>query len=74
MKPQDIIFVIALVFLIYQRNPRLAAGVGIFCLVIAMPLFQFWIFFTAQRLVMYAAAFFLLSIIFHILNLKKESK
>lgn len=74
MKPQDIIFLIVLVSVIFTRNPKYAAIVGILCLIFAIPLFQFWIFFTAQRLVMYAAAFFLLAIIFHIIDLKRESK
>lgn len=74
MKPQDIIFFIIFFSLIIKRDPRLSAGVGIAALILSIPLFSFWIFFTAERLTWYAGAFFLLSVIFHILNLKKENK
>jgi len=63
MKPQDIIFLIVLILLIFQRNYKLSALAGISSLLLSIPLFYFWIFFTAQRLVMYAAGFILLSII-----------
>ena len=72
MKIQDIVFFIVFISLFIKRDPRLAAGAGIISLILSIPLFSFWIFFTAQRLVMYAAAFFLLSIIFHLINLRKE--
>ena len=71
MKPQDIIFLIALAFLLYKRDPRLAAAFGIFSLLLAMPLFYRWIFFTAERLTWYAAGFFLVSIILHLIHMKE---
>lgn len=74
MKPQDILFVIALVVLLWRRNPREIALAGIICLLIAMPLFYKWVFFTAQRLTYYAVAFFAISTILHLINLRKEFK
>ena len=63
MKIQDLGFLGLLVLLIYFKKPRLSAVAGLVCLIVSMPLFYFWIFFTAERLTWYAASFFLLSII-----------
>lgn len=71
MKIQDIIFVLTLVFLLYKHNSYWLVVAGIVCLIISIPLFSFWIFFTAERLTWYAAGFFLLAIIFYIFNIKK---
>lgn len=64
MKPQDILFIIALAILIWRRNPRLFVAIGLICLVFAIPLFHLWIFFTAERLVWYAATFFFFAVCF----------
>lgn len=66
MKPQDIAFIIILVALIAMRKPKLLVAAGISCLFIAIPLFAKWIFFTAERLTWYAAAFFLIAIVFYV--------
>lgn len=58
MKIQDIIFFGLFTLLVVSRRPRLAVIVGLFCLILSMPLFYFWVFFTAERLTWYAAAFF----------------
>lgn len=71
MKPQDLVFVVLLAFLLYKKSPRLAAGFGIVSLLLSIPLFYRWIFFTAERLTWYAAAFFLLSTILYMIELKK---
>lgn len=63
MKIQDIGFFLILVVALAIKKPRLSVGLGIACLLLAMPLFAQWIFFTAERLTWYAAAFFLLAII-----------
>jgi hypothetical protein len=63
MKPQDILFIIILLAVLVLRKPKYAALLGLTCLILAMPLFQFWVFFTAERLVMYGAAFLLVSCI-----------
>jgi len=64
MKVQDLFFFTVFLVVAWRRNGRLAAAVGLACLLLAIPLFSFWIFFTAERLTWYAAAFFLLSVIF----------
>jgi len=66
MKIQDIVFFLVLFFLIFRKNPRWTVISGLICLVLSIPLFSFWIFFTAERLTWYAAAFFLLAIIFYL--------
>ena len=73
MKIQDILFLIFLTFLVYKRNPKYLFLAGIFSLILSIPLFYFWIFFTAQRLVEYAAAFFFLGI-YYLFRLKTPMK
>jgi hypothetical protein len=59
MKIQDIAFVIALLILLVIRKPKWFVYAGIGSLVLAIPLFAKWIFFTAERLTWYSAGFFL---------------
>jgi hypothetical protein len=66
MKPQDIVFIIGLVFVLYKRNPTYATVIGLVLLLLSIPLFYLQIFFTAQRFVMYAAGFLLVSAVFHL--------
>ncbi len=68
MKPQDIAFFVLFVFLIILRRPVLFVWVGLGCLVLAIPLFATWTFFTAERLTWYAAAFFLTFILISLLK------
>jgi len=63
MKVQDVVFVLVFVIFLYKRNPSFPALAGMISLLLAMPLFAFWVFFTAERLTWYAAAFFFLSIV-----------
>lgn len=71
MKPQDILFIIVLFILIlFKRSAKIATFAGLCCVIIAIPLFAKWIFFTAERLIWYGAGFFLLAIIYKV----KESK
>lgn len=63
IKIQDIVFILLFLFVLWRKNARLAAIVGLACLILAIPLFKFWIFFTAERLTWYAAAFFAYAII-----------
>jgi len=72
MKIQDIAFFVVLIFLIFKRNPNWAVVTGILSLALSIPLFYFRIFFTAERLVQYAAGFFLLAIIFHLFKLNER--
>ena len=62
MKAQDLIFLITILFIAWRRSSQLTIIIGLACLILAIPLFGFWIFFTAERLTMYAAGFFLLAI------------
>ena len=57
MKVQDIGFLSAFILILAIRNPRVCALAGIACLVVAIPLFATWTFFTAERLTWYAGAF-----------------
>lgn len=63
MKIQDILFIIVFILVLLKRDSRISTITGLICLALSIPLFAFWIFFTAQHLVWYAFAFFLLSII-----------
>jgi len=71
MKIQDILFFLVLVVLVVLRKPRLFVWMGLISLILAIPLFATWIFFTAERLTWYAAAFFLIFIGFSLLRLHK---
>lgn len=68
MKIQDIAFLIFLGILLIIRKPILFVYAGIACLVFSIPLFSKWIFFTAERLTWYAAAFFLIFIIISLIT------
>lgn len=74
MKVQDIAFVLLFLFVLWRSNERLSVIIGLFCLFLAIPLFQFWIFFTAERLTWYAAAFFAYGILSQLTKLIKKKK
>lgn len=63
MKPQDILFFLVFGSLLGIRKPRLFVIAGLASLVLAIPLFATWTFFTAERLTWYAAAFFVTFIV-----------
>jgi hypothetical protein len=67
MKLQDILFILVLAFLFYKHNPKWFVLAGLVCLILSMPLFHFWIFFTAERLVSYSVGFlfFAIVLLFH---------
>lgn len=74
MKPQDILFVAILAIILIKRfDPKWVALLGVSCILLSMPLFSLWIFFTAQRLMWYAAAFFLVSVTLTLLRLRKNT-
>jgi hypothetical protein len=68
MKFQDIIFLVIFFLVLLKRDSRIATLAGITCLVLSIPLFALWVFFTAEHLVWYAAGFFLVSIVLLIKN------
>jgi len=70
MKIQDLIFLFVFLSHLGARSPKFSAALGLFCLVLAVPLFKFWVFFTAERLTWYAGAFFLSSALFYLYQLK----
>lgn len=71
MKPQDIVFTLVFLFLLYRFKPRVTVIIGLLFLVFSVPLFYFWIFFTAERLTWYAAGFFLLAIIQYMVIMRR---
>lgn len=72
VKPQDIVFLVVLLFLIYMRKPVLSAGIGLLCILFALPLFAFWVFFTAERLTWFAAVFLLLAVVQNLIIIKRQ--
>jgi hypothetical protein len=74
MKPQDILFFLILFFFLYKRNSKWTAIAGLVSLLISIPLFAKWVFFTAERLTWYAAGFFLLAIVLQLFYTPKTKK
>ena len=74
MKPQDIAFIIIFMIFILLRKPKLLVVGGLACLFISIPLFAKWIFFTAERLTWYAAAFFLVAIVLSLIEKKVQRR
>jgi len=74
MKIQDLVFIMVFLFVLWRRSERLSIVIGLFCLLLAIPLFKFWIFFTAERLTWYAAAFFAFAILLLLIKLAKRKK
>ncbi len=71
MKPQDIVFLLFLALLLYKRSPRLLAASGILFLLLSIPLFAKWIFFTAERFTVYAAILFLIAIVLNVAEIRR---
>ncbi len=65
MKIQDIIFLVIFVALVVTslKNPRRFVYAGLTCIILSIPLFYLWIFFTAQRLLYYGLAFLLIAVV-----------
>jgi len=68
IKIQDLAFILVFLLVFWRRSSKLAVSIGLCCLALAIPLFKFWIFFTAERLTWYAAAFFTYSIVLLFIN------
>lgn len=71
MKIQDIAFFTYLIVILAIRKPILFVWSGLLMLCLSIPLFAFHIFFTAERLTWYAAACFLLFILFSFIPFHK---
>lgn len=63
MKIQDILFLIVFLVLLFKMNRVWAVTAGLICLVLSIPLFAKHIFFTAEHLTWYGAAFIFLGMI-----------
>ena len=74
IKIQDLAFILVFLLVFWRRSSKLAVSIGLCCLALAIPLFKFWIFFTAERLTWYAAAFFTLGILFQLIKVAKIKK
>ncbi|KKR71553.1 MAG: hypothetical protein UU81_C0002G0016 [Microgenomates group bacterium GW2011_GWC1_41_8] len=73
MKIQDIAFFTVLAGLLILRKPRLAVLLGLIAILLSLPLFHLKIaLFTAQRLIQYAAAFFLISCLIQLTSSKLD--
>ncbi|HVT00648.1 MAG TPA: hypothetical protein VHE53_00255 [Patescibacteria group bacterium] len=72
MKPQDILFILILIVLLFKRNPKYFVWAGLVSILLSIPLFAFWVFFTAQRFVYYGVAFMLFACVFFILDFRNK--
>ncbi len=67
-KPQDLLFIIVFLLLLIKRDPKFFVIAGLSCLVLSIPLFAQWIFFTAQRLVWFSFVFFVIAVLLSIIK------
>lgn len=70
MKGQDIVFFFAFFIVIFTRNPKLTAVLGLILLILSILLFYFWVFFTAERFTWYAGLLFFISILMYLFEKK----
>jgi hypothetical protein len=68
MKLQDIGFFLVFIALLLSKKPRLFLIAGLVSWILAIPLFAGWIFFTAERLTWYGAAFVLTFLLISLLR------
>lgn len=73
MKIQDIAFIAVFLVLLFLRKPKSFVITGLLCFILAIPLYAKWIFFTAQRLVMYGAFFIFVETIFLLKEMKEQT-
>ncbi|OGH12449.1 MAG: hypothetical protein A2857_06240 [Candidatus Levybacteria bacterium RIFCSPHIGHO2_01_FULL_36_15] len=72
MKIQDVILLIIFIYLLYKHNSRQFILLGILCFLASIPLFYFWVFFTAQRLIYFGSFFLLCGIISYFVQSKNK--
>lgn len=70
IKPQDLAFFLILIVLLFKRDPKHFVIAGLASLVLSMPLFYKWVFFTAERLVLYAFVFILIAVVLNLIKLR----
>ncbi len=68
MKIQDVFFLAVFLLLFWRKKYSSFMPLGLICLVVAIPLFWLRIFFTAERLTWYAAAFFAVFAVFSLVR------
>lgn len=68
---QDIYLLLIFILLLIKRKPEWFIGAGLILILFSIPLFQFWIFFTAQKLIWYAGALILFGISLKLYKLKQ---
>ena len=71
MKIQDILFFAVFGVLLIVHKPILFVWFGLVSLLFSIPLFAGWVFFTAERLTWYAAAFFVIFLLISLLSPRK---
>ncbi len=71
MKIQDILFFAVFGALFAIHKPMLFVWFGLVSLLFSIPLFAGWVFFTAERLTWYAAAFLATFILISLLSPRK---
>lgn len=71
MKIQDLVFLVVLAVIILFKRWSWLWWAGVACLILAIPLFATWTFFTAQRLVWYAILFLAAFVFLSALRLRK---
>lgn len=73
MKIQDIFLIGVLIFLVFfKRDSRLFGLIGIILLILSIPFFSLWIFFTAQRFVWYGLLFLFVGFVFKLRELTRD--
>lgn len=71
MKIQDLFFALIFLLTLWRQNSGLAIKLGIGSLILALPLFTWHVFFTAERLTWYGAAFFAYAVVLSIMRVKE---
>jgi threonine/homoserine/homoserine lactone efflux protein len=72
IKPQDILFFITLIPLFILKKTKWFIFAGLFCFLLAAPLFGLWIFFTAQKLIWYALMYISIAVVWNTVKYSKD--
>lgn len=72
LKPQDIVFIIVFILLLFKRDAKLFVAAGLLCLIVSIPLFAKWIFFTAERLISYGFVFLFIAVLLNLIALRNS--
>ena len=72
MKIQDILFLVFFAILLFKHKENSFVAFGLGCLLLAMPFFYLYIFFTAERLVYYSVLLILAEVVLKLVKLIHE--